>query len=101
MIICLYRPKMQNSEITNNNIYVYTHAMTRQPKSDPKIKEKERWGGVPEMLEDEVYEESNVEAFVVGRDNYTVLVLVDFHSLFLSFFSKNPILLYCTICMNS
>ena len=66
--------------------------MTRQPKSDPKIKEKERWGGVPEMLEDEVYEESNVEAFVVGRDNYTVLVLVDFHSLFLSFFSKNPIL---------
>ena len=38
---------MQNSEITNNNnnIYVYTHAMTRQPKSDPKIKEKERWGG--------------------------------------------------------
>lgn len=53
------------------------------------------------MLEDEVYEESNVEAFVVGRDNYTVLVLVDFHSLFLSFFSKNPILLYCSICMNS
>ena len=91
MIICLYRPKMQNSEITNNT-YVYTHAMTRQPKSDPKIKEKGTVGGVPEMLEDEVYEESNVEAFVVGRDNYTVLVLVDFHSLFLSFFSKNPIL---------
>ena len=100
MIICLYRPKMQNSEITNNNIYVYTHAITRPPKSDPKIKEKGTVG-VPEMLEDEVYEESNVEAFVVGRDNYTVLVLVDFHSLFLSFFSKNPILLYCTICMNS
>lgn len=53
------------------------------------------------MLEDEVYKESNVEAFVVGRNNYTVLVLVDFHSLFLSFFlsffSKNPIQFYSNV----
>lgn len=56
------------------------------------------------MLEDEVYEESNVEAFVVGRDNYTVFVLVDFHSLFLSFFLSFPKTLFYSIlfyCMNS
>jgi hypothetical protein len=30
--------------------------------------------GIPEMLEDEEHHEGNIEAFVVGRDNYAVLV---------------------------
>jgi hypothetical protein len=30
--------------------------------------------GIPEMLEDEEHLEGNIEAFVVGRDNYAVLV---------------------------
>lgn len=37
------------------------------------------------MLEDEVDDESDVEALVVSRDDYAVLVLV-FHSLFLFLF---------------
>jgi hypothetical protein len=30
--------------------------------------------GIPEMLEDEEHHKGNIEAFVVGRDNYAVLV---------------------------
>jgi hypothetical protein len=30
--------------------------------------------GIPEMLEDEEHHKGNIEAFVVGRDNYVVLV---------------------------
>jgi hypothetical protein len=45
---------------------------------------------VPEMLENEVNDESNVETFVVGGDNYTVLILLLLlHTLFFLF--PNPI----------
>ena len=41
---------------------------------------------VPEMLENEVNDESNVETFVVGGDNYTVLILLLLlHTLFFLF----------------
>jgi hypothetical protein len=70
-------------------------------KSDPK-KKKKTWDdkkcnlskknsrirgvvGLPEMLEDEVHHEGNIEAFVVGRDNYAVLVSLR-HSVLLFFF---------------
>lgn len=41
---------------------------------------------VPEMLENKVNDESNVETFVVGGDNYTVLILLLLlHTLFFLF----------------
>lgn len=59
------------SKKTETLIAVITHTHTQKKKKRDREKECLR-----EMLEDEVDDESNIETFIVGRYNYTVLVLL-------------------------
>lgn len=58
------------------------------------IAEKRMIEILPEMLEDEVDEEGNVEAFVIGWDYDAVLVLLHSHFLIFSFTRSNSSAIY-------